>query len=97
MNSPGLNQWLTGLVDDGQGGDPALHKEAEGFDDGRVGVDEGDVTVGAYAQLPQGLLHEGRLWHLTHLRRDKGRMPLNHYTLYFTDTVIVFLYKTDST
>ena len=58
---------LTRLVHHGQRGHPPLHKDAEGFDDRRVGVNEGDVAVGPDAKFLQGLLHKGRLWHLAHL------------------------------
>lgn len=48
-------QWtpppLTRLVHHREGRHPPLHEDAQSFDDGRVGVDEGDVAVGPDAQL----------------------------------------------
>lgn len=63
LDHPGL----TRLIHHRQGGHSSLHKDVECLDDGRVGVDESDVVVRTDAQLPEGLLHEGWLWHFTHL------------------------------
>lgn len=46
----------------------SLHKDVESFDDGRVRVNESNVSVCADAQFPQSVLHESRLWHFTHLK-----------------------------
>lgn len=62
-----MNVPLTWLIDHGQSRHSPLYKDVEGFDDGGVGVDEGNVLVRADAQLSQGLLHESWLRHLTHL------------------------------
>lgn len=63
----------TGVVHHRQGRHPPLHKDVERFDDGRVGVNESNVPVCTNAQLPQGLLHESGLWHLTHLETRQTR------------------------
>lgn len=69
---------ITGLVYHRQSGNPPFHEDAQSFDYWRVRVNEGDVTVRPDAQLFQGLLHEGRLWHLTHLMDATSNVTFTH-------------------
>lgn len=64
--------YLTRVVHHRQSRHSFLHKDVECFDDGRVRVDESNVMVRSNAQLPQGLLHESRLWHFTHLQHTNA-------------------------
>lgn len=64
----------TRYVHNRQGRHPPLYKDLQGLDDGCVRVDEGYVLVGADAQLSQGLLHKGRLGHLTHLEHIRSNI-----------------------
>lgn len=59
----------TWLIHHRQGRHSSLYKDVQGFDDGSVRVDEGDVVVGPNSKGIQVLLHEGRLWHIRHLNR----------------------------
>lgn len=77
---------LTGLVHHRQGRHASLHKDVECFDDGSVGVDVSDVMVRTDAQLSQSLLHEGWLWHFTHLE-DTRTFTHTKHTIQIRDVI----------
>lgn len=66
----------TWLVHNRQGWHASFYKDIQGFDDGRVRVNEGDVVVRPDAKGSQVLLHEGRLWHIRHLNGERNTNAL---------------------